>query len=72
MTREEYIKSLFGVYSLVAVLSEKNDCKVLRLRNKATGQDLVLRSFPNRLEAYESLRGIRCENLPEIYDAIDV
>ncbi len=72
MTREEYIKSLFSTYSLVALLSEKNDCKVLRLRNKTTGQDLVLRSFPKHLDAYEVLCGIRCENLPEIYDAIDV
>lgn len=72
MTREEYIKSLFSTYSLVAVLSEKNDCKVLRLRNKTTGQDLVLRSFPKHLDAYEILCGIRCENLPEIYDAFDV
>ncbi|MBO5891534.1 MAG: serine/threonine protein kinase [Oscillospiraceae bacterium] len=72
MTREEYIKNLLQTYSLVAVLSEKNDCKVLRLRNNATGQDLVLRSFPKHLDAYEILCTIRCENLPEIYDALDV
>ena len=72
MTRETYIKKLLSTYSLVAVLSEKNECKVLRLRNKATGQDLILRSFPKHIEAYEILCAIRCENLPEIYDAIDV
>lgn len=72
MTREEYIKKLFSTYSLVAVLSEKNSCKVLRLRNKTTTRDLILRSFPKHLEAYETLCSIRCENLPEIYDAIDV
>ena len=72
MTREEYIRSLFSVYSLVSVLSEKNGCKVLRLRHKESGKDLVLRSFPNRLDAYEKLCGIRCENLPEIYDAFPV
>jgi len=70
MTREEYIKNLFSAYSLVAVLSEKNDCKVLRLRNKTTQQDLILRSFPKRLDAYELLCKVRCENLPEIYDAL--
>ena len=70
MTREEYIKNLLSVYSLVGVLSEKNDCKVLRLRNKKTARDLVLRSFPQSVEAYELLCSIRCENLPEIYDAI--
>lgn len=72
MTREAYIKNLLQHYSLVAGLSEKNDCKVLRLRHKDTDQDLILRSFPRHLDAYELLCGIRCENLPEIYDAVDV
>jgi len=72
MTRETYIKNLLSSYSLVAVLSEKNECQVLRLRNKATGQDLVLRSFPKHIDAYEVLCAISCENLPEVYDAIDV
>ena len=70
MTVDTYIKNLLATYSLVSVLSEKNDCKVLRLRNKETGQDLVLRSFPKPVEAYELLCSIRCENLPETYDAI--
>lgn len=72
MTREEYIRGLFATYSPVATLSSKNGCKVLRLRNKTNGRDLVLRSFPEHLDAYETLCGIRCESLPEIYDAIDV
>lgn len=72
MTREEYIKKLFSAYFLVTVLSDRNGCKVLRLRNKSTGKDLVLRSFPQHLEAYELLCGIRCKNLPQIFDAIDV
>ena len=33
---------------------------------------MVLRSCPKHLDAYEILCAIRCENLPEIYDAIDV
>lgn len=72
MTREEYIKGLLSTYFLVSVLSEKNDCKVLRLRNKATAQDLILRSHPKQLEPYDLLCTIRCENLPEIYDAFDM
>lgn len=72
MTREDYIKNLLLHYSLVTVLSEKNDCKVFRLRNKANGRDLVLRSLPKAMEAYEILCAIRCSNLPEIYDAVAV
>lgn len=72
MTRQQYIDQMMTIYHFVSSLSEKNDCKVLRLRNKATGQDLVLRSFPRHLDAYEILCGIRCQNLPEIFDSIDV
>jgi serine/threonine protein kinase len=45
---------------------------VLRLRNKENGTDIVLRSFPKHSDAYEILCNVRCENLPEIYDAIDI
>ena len=72
MTRDAYINNLLQRFWLVAVLSEKNDCKVLRLRNKETAAELVLRSFPKHLDAYEILCAIQCENLPGIYDAIDV
>ena len=72
MNREEYIKEILQTFSLVSVLSEKNGCKVLRLRHKTAGQDLVLRSFPKHLNAYELLCSIRSENLPEIYDAFDL
>ena len=70
MTRDAYIRELLNIYSPVSELRSKNDCKVLRLRHKASGKDMVLRSFPENLDAYEVLCGIRCENLPEIYDAV--
>lgn len=70
MTRDAYIRELLNIYSPVSELRSKNDCKVLRLRHKASGKDMVLRSFPENLDAYEVLCGIRCENLPEIYDVI--
>ena len=72
MTRDAYINDLLQRFSLVAVLSQKNECKVLRLRNKEIGTDMVLRSFPKHLDAYEILCNVLCENLPEIYDAIDM
>lgn len=71
MTREDYISRLLQLYSLVAVLSDKNNCKVLRLRNKKSGRDMILRSIPGRMEAYSLLCTVRCENLPETYDVLD-
>lgn len=72
MTRDAYIKNLRQLYQLVAVLSDKNGCQVFRLRNPQAGKDLVLRSFPKQIPAYGALCDVRCENLPEIYDAIDL
>ena len=71
-TREEFIKNLFKTYSLVGVLSEKNDCKALRIRHKELQKDIVLHSFPKQVKAYEFLCDIHAKNLPEIYDVIDV
>ena len=72
MKREEYIEKTLHLYTLVAALSQKNGCEVLRLRNKKTGKDLVLRSFPQPLPAYEKLQHIRCANIPEIYDVLEM
>ena len=72
MKREEYIEKILQSYTLVAVLSQKNGCKVLRLRNKEVGKDLVLRSLPYPLAVYEKLQNIRCINLPEIYDVLEM
>ena len=72
MKNEEYIKKVLQTYSLVSALSRKNGCEVLQLRNKKTGKDLVLRSFPHPVAAYEKLQNIRCANLPEIYDVLEL
>ncbi len=72
MTKKEYLARLMEAYALVGVMSEKNDCEVLRLRNNKNGKDLVLRSFPAQIPAYEKLYPIKCENLPLIYDVIDL
>ena len=71
MTREEYIKKLFSLFELVNVLSEKNGGKVLRLRHKTLKKDMILRSYPQSFDAYRLLSGVLCENLPEIYDAVE-
>lgn len=72
MTREEYIASLRSTFATVEVLSTKNNGKVLKLRHRATGKDMVLRSYPQPVEAYNTLVTLRCENLPEILDVINL
>lgn len=70
ITSGECIQKILEMFMPVSVLSEKNGCRVLRLRHRQTNRDLVLRSFPKAVEAYEILCGIHCENLPMIYDVI--
>ncbi len=72
MQREEYVNQILQIYSVVGLLSQKNGCKVMRLRNKGNGKDLVLRSFPTPLTSYETLQNIRHPNLPEIYDVLEM
>ena len=72
MKRAEYIEKILQTYSLVGRLSHKNGCKVLHLRNRKSGADLVLRSFPHLVVAYEKLQNIHHINLPEIYDVLDM
>lgn len=72
MTRDEYINRIKRDFAIIDVLSTKNNCKVLRLRHRELGKDLVLRSYPQQLGAYESLVKIRCENLPLLFDTISV
>ena len=71
MTRGQYLTEVFNAFSLVSVLSDKNDCRVLRVRNKSTEQDMVVRSFPTVVSAYEELYNISAQNLPLIYDVIN-
>lgn len=72
MTREQYLTEILSIYSLVSVLSDKNDCKVLRVRNKQNGRDMVVRSFSVPVNAYDELYSITSPNLPLIYDVINL
>ena len=72
MKRNDYIEKILQIYSLVGQLSQKNGCEVFRLRNKKVGTDLVLRSIQQPMAAYEKLQNIRCINLPEIYDVLEM
>lgn len=72
MTREQYLTEIFKAYSLVSMLSDKNKCKVLKLKNKEHDKYIVVRSFPKVISAYEELYAINCANLPLIYDVINL
>lgn len=72
MNRNEYINNALKDYSIISKLSDKNDCLVLRIRNKQLNKDLVLRSFSTKIDAYSELYKIKCDNLPLIYDVIDL
>ncbi len=72
MTREEYLSELFEVYSPVSVLSDKNGCRVIKVKHKSLGRYMVVRSFSEKVAAYSALFGIRSENLPLIYDLIEL
>lgn len=71
MKREDYIQKILQNYQLVTVLSSKNGGKVLHLRNKNLQKDLVLRSYPQAIEAYRKLLNVRTSALPEVYDVTD-
>ncbi len=70
MTRAKYINNLMATYQVIHVLADKNNCRVLHLRHKRLGKDLVLHSFPTPVTTYEVLCGFRCQYLPLVYDAI--
>lgn len=70
MTKEEYLSNLLKTYSLVSVLSDKNGCRVLRLRNKQLKKDLIARIYDTIQPTYNELCTVNCENLPLIYDTI--
>lgn len=72
MTREQYLTKILKAYSLVSVLSDKNECRVLKLKNKEHNKYIVIRSFPKVISAYEELYNINCANLPLIYDIINL
>lgn len=68
MTCEEKLNEIYEIYQKVLVLSDKNGCKILKLRNKQLGKDLVLHILPKANSVYETLCKFETENLPRIYD----
>ena len=71
MTQQELLTALLNTYHLVRVMADKNDCRVLRLRHKDLGRDIVVRQLPFPVATYATLCDLLCENLPQVYDVID-
>ncbi len=72
MTRDEYLMFVLKTYDVVKVLSNKNDVEVLRIRHRQQKRDLVLRSYPNSVLAYEKLKTISHSNLPHVFDVLNL
>ncbi len=70
MTRAEYISDLLLLYDIVGILSRKNGAEILRLRRKPSGREIVLRSYPSPVPAYDIIKGIRHPNIPEVLDVL--
>ncbi len=68
MTCETFRQNLKADYDLVRVLSTKNDSLTVLLRHKTLSRHLVLRQYPEPVDAYDFLKTIRYENFPIIYD----
>ena len=68
MTRQQKTDELLTRFRVVQVLSEKNGCRVIRVRHRVLGRDMILHSLPTAVPAYETLCRIRFDHLPEVYD----
>lgn len=62
------LESIKKEYSLVRLLSDKNECKIIQMRNNTSNRDIVLRQYSVPVAAYDFIKNIRHDNLPEIYD----
>ncbi|MBQ7088025.1 MAG: serine/threonine protein kinase [Clostridia bacterium] len=71
MTQQDCLDALMETYHLVRVMADKNGCRVLLLRHKDLGRDIVVRQLPYPVAAYATLCDLLCENLPQVYDVID-
>ena len=68
MVVEEFLTSVRKEYSVLKVLSSKNENKVLLLLHKTLNRKLVFRISQNYLPIYDFLKTIQHENLPIIFD----
>ncbi len=63
------LAELGALYQTVACLSDKNGARVVRLRHRTLGRDLILRQYSSPVPAYDLLVGVRHPNLPAVYES---
>ena len=70
MKCEQFLNNLNSWYKLINVLSNKNGTLVLRMRHIELDHDIIVKRYSDVVRAYELLKDIRHENLPEILDSV--
>ncbi len=71
MKKDEYVAEIMKQYSVVKVLSRKENAEILRIRHKLLERDIVLRVYNENCDAYNALKSIKHENLPLVYDVLN-
>ena len=72
MTRKEYIKELLDIYTVVNIIKSTETKEVIRVRHRKLGKDMVIRSYPHPVPAYDFLCGCIHKNIPIVYDTYTV
>ncbi len=57
-------------YEIVSVFNKCQEKTLMRLRHKQQQKDLILRVLEDTNRVYERLVGVRCNNLPIVYEAV--
>ena len=70
MKCQEYLDLMLSQYQLISVLSNKNEAIVLRVRHNEMDKDLIVRQYDSPVPAYEMLKTMRHQHLPEILDCV--
>ena len=69
MNCSEFTASISESYKTIKVLSNKNGAEVTQLRNLQNGKDIILKKYSSAVPAYDILKNLKHNNLPEIYDS---
>ena len=70
MKCEEYMRLVWEQYKLIGVLSDKNGALIFRARHTELGRDVIVKQYSALIPAYEALKTVHHENLPEILESI--